>query len=109
MRARMAVAAVALCATAVAGGVPAGAAPRKFAPRVTNPWYPLKPGTVWRYRGSENGDRLLDVVRVTDRTKRIAGVDCTTVRDHVYANGKLFEETTDWFAQDTGGTLWYFG
>jgi hypothetical protein len=95
--------------SAVALTAPAGAAPRQFAPRVDNPWYPLLPGSVWRYRGSEDGKRLLDVVSVKHRTKLIAGVRCTVVRDHVYRNGRLAEDTTDWFAQDRGGTVWYFG
>ena len=31
------------------------------------------------------------------------------IRDVLYANGHLEEKTTDWYADDNGGTTWYFG
>ena len=84
-------------------------AARNFSAHVDNPWYPLKRGTVWRYRGSEGKDRTSNVVRVTHRTKRIKGVPCVVVRDRVYTNGHLSESTLDYFTQDGRGTVWYFG
>jgi hypothetical protein len=98
---------VALAAALVAG---AGAAPpKKFAPRVDNPWFPLVPGTTFVYRGTSDGHATRDVVTVTHRTKMIAGVRCTVVDDRVYEDGRLAERTTDWYAQDAGGTVGYFG
>jgi hypothetical protein len=83
--------------------------PARFVHRVDNRYFPLKPGTIWRYRGREDGDPVLDVVSVSKRTKRILGVDTTVVRDRTYVNGELHEDTQDWFAQDHDGTIWYFG
>ena len=96
----------------VACGSSPHAAPRHgraFVAHVTNPWFPLRPGTTFVYTGEKDGDRGRDVVRVTRRTKTIRGVRCTAVDDRLYANGHLAERTTDWYAQDAAGNVWYFG
>ena len=85
------------------------AAPGPWAERVDNPWFPLAPGTTFVYRGVENGKPSRDVVTVTSRTRVIDGVRCTEVSDRLYLGGRLAERTTDWYAQDGRGTVWYFG
>jgi hypothetical protein len=77
--------------------------------RVDNPWFPLKPGTRWDYRGSEDGDRTRDVMIATYRTTTIDGVVCRVVFDRVWTNGRLSERTHDFYAQTRRGTVWYFG
>jgi hypothetical protein len=94
---------------AVAACGSARAAPPAFADHVTNPWFPLKPGTVFVYTGQKDGEAGRDVVTVTRRTKVIRGVRCTEVSDRLYEHGHLAERTTDWYAQDAHGTVWYFG
>ena len=75
-----------------------------------NPYFPLQPGTVSRYRGSEGGERFNEVVTVTDRTKAILGVQTTVVRDVLRrVDGTLAEKTDDWYAADNDGNVWYFG
>src|SRR4051812_20135003 len=91
-----------------AAPAPASKAPR-FVGRVDNPWFPLRPGTRYLYRGVKDGKRSRDVVTVTHRTRAIAGVRCTVVRDLLYLRGRLEERTTDWYAQDARGNVWYFG
>ncbi len=76
---------------------------------VDNPWFPLKTGSVWRYRGVKDGKPSTDVVKVTGATKKILGVTTTAVDDRLYENGKLEEKTTDWYTQDRKGNVWYFG
>lgn len=83
--------------------------PAGFAARVTNPWFPLSPGTTLIYRGVKNGQPSRDVVTVTGRTRSIEGVRCTVVRDRLYLRGRLEERTQDWYAQDRAGNVWYFG
>ena len=93
-------------------GVAAAAAlgaDRGFTARVTNPYYPLLPGMRWEYRGVKDSRPLRDVVLVSGRTERVAGVACAVVIDRGYVDGRLRESTVDWFAQDAGGTVWYFG
>ena len=75
-----------------------------------NPYFPLEPGTVSRYRGTEDGDRYRERVVVTHRTKRIQGVTTTVVSDILRrADGSLAEKTRDWYAPDNDGNVWYFG
>jgi len=83
--------------------------PARFVAQVSNPWFPLTPGTTYVYVGEKDGQRGRDVVKVTGRTKTIRGVRCTAVDDRLYANGHLAERTTDWYAQDADGNVWYFG
>jgi hypothetical protein len=109
--ARSIVALLAAAASLGLGGyaVAAGPAPGNFVPHVTNPWFPLRTGTTWIYRGSKDGKPSRDVVTVTGATRTIAGVRATAVSDRLYEAGKLAERTTDWYAQDRSGTVWYFG
>jgi hypothetical protein len=83
--------------------------PHAFVRHVTNPWFPLRPGTQYVYRGVKDGEGARDVVTVTHRTKVIQGVRTTAVRDLLYLRGQLEERTTDWYAQDKRGNVWYFG
>jgi hypothetical protein len=84
---------------------PAGA----FVRTVDNPWFPLRPGTVLTYRGEDEGTPATDVFRVTHRTRRILGIRATVIDDRVYERGRLSERTTDWYAQDRAGNVWYLG
>ena len=67
------------------------------------------PGSVWRYRGTKDGRRADEVVRATRRTRTIEGVHAAAVRDRLALDGRPAEDTTDWYAQDQAGTVWYFG
>src|SRR5919109_2756131 len=83
--------------------------PSNFIRHVTNPYYPLKPGTLLVYKGVRDRQTQKDQVRVTYRTRRIEGVTTTAVSDVATHHGKLLEKTTDWYAQDKQGNVWYFG
>ncbi len=97
-----ALALVALLAAAPASG-------QRFDAHVDNPWFPLAPGTTYVYEGSKDGKAARDVYAVTHRTKRIDGARCVVVHDRLYLRGRLAERTTDYYAQDRRGTVWYFG
>ena len=97
-----------MLATALAvGALLAG--PGTFSPHVTNPYLPFEPGMRWVYRGVDGGREARDVVTVDARTETIDGVACAVVRDRVFLDGRLAEDTLDFYAQDAGGTVWYFG
>jgi hypothetical protein len=81
----------------------------KFVDRVDNPWFPLIPGTAFVYRGNKDGEPSRELLTVTSLTKMIQGVRCTAVHDRLYLSGRLEERTTDWYAQDVKGNVWYFG
>jgi hypothetical protein len=90
-------------------GWPATLSPSDFVARVDNPWFPLKPGSEYRYTGLKDRKAMVDIVKVTGRTKRILGVKTTVVHDVVKVDGKPEEETDDYYAQDRHGNVWYFG
>ncbi len=83
--------------------------PTRFATEVDNPWFPLKPGTTYVYRGHKDGKPSREVLAVTHLTKTIQGIRATVLHDNLYLGGKLEERTTDWYAQDTDGNVWYLG
>ena len=85
--------------------------PADFTTRIDNRWWPMAPGSRWRYRESvEDGGEHAVVVTVTDATRKIAnGVTARVVRDTVSEHGKVIEDTFDWYAQDRRGNVWYLG
>jgi hypothetical protein len=83
--------------------------PANFVSLVTNPYMPLLPGTVFVYKGQEDGKPALNITTVTRQSKQILGVNVTVVHDRVYIKKKLAEDTMDWYAQDKQGNVWYFG
>lgn len=108
-----------LAATTVIAGIGSQAAtatatnrlpgPASFASQIDNPWFPLKPGTVFVYRGVRDGEPARDVLTVTHRTRTIQGVRAAVIDDKLYLRGRLAERTTDWYAQDKAGNVWYLG
>jgi hypothetical protein len=80
-----------------------------FAPRITNPYLPLTPGSVWVYTGTKDGQTQRDVVSVTHGTKTIMGIRATVVTDVATHGSTVLERTTDWYAQDVHGNVWYLG
>lgn len=95
--------------TAEAAYAPNGPDPSRFVQNIDNPWFPLKPGTTFVYRGGKDGKAGSDIVQVTHRTKLISGVRTVAVDDTLILNGKVEEHTIDWYAQDRAGNVWYFG
>jgi hypothetical protein len=83
--------------------------PANFVAKVDNPYYPLPAGTTLVYKGIKDGQTQIDRFTVTNRKKKVLGVAVTVVHDVARHNGRLLEETWDWYAQDTSGNVWYFG
>ncbi len=85
--------------------------PAEFTTEIDNPYWPMKPGTRWTYRETdEEGGKLKVVVIVTNLTKKIAnGITARVVRDTVTEDGEIVEDTKDWYAQDAKGNIWYLG
>src|SRR3954454_21433156 len=100
-------------AATVAAGTQAGStqiARADFAHPQANPWFPLRPGTTTVLRGTDEGERLRERVHVTGQTKTIQGIRARVVSDVLRRSiGRLAERTTDWYAADNAGNVWYFG
>jgi hypothetical protein len=92
--------------SAARASLPAGS----FGHPVSNPWFPLVPGTTTVLRGTDEARHFRERVRVTHRTRTIQGVTTRVVRDVLRRNdGSLAESTSDWYADDDRGNVWYFG
>jgi hypothetical protein len=81
-----------------------------YATTIDNPYFPLPVGRTWVYRGVKDGRSQVDRVTVTDRTKVVAeGIAARVVTDVATHDGKVLEKTSDWYAQDKQGNVWYVG
>lgn len=93
------------------GNEPVNLDPENFTTKIDNRYWPMVPRTRWTYRETDQeGAELQVVVTVTEQTKKIAnGITARVVRDTVTEDGKLVEDTFDWYAQDEQGSIWYLG
>lgn len=80
-----------------------------FSAHVTNPYFRLIPGRTLVYeKQTEDGLERVEV-KTLHGTVEIDGIPCRAVRDTVYLDGELIEDTIDWFSQHDNGTVWYLG
>jgi hypothetical protein len=83
--------------------------PADFVAAIDNPYLPFVPGSRWVYEGTDDGETERIEVEVTTDSREVMGVTTTVVRDIVYVDGELAEDTFDWYAQDRDGNVWYMG
>ncbi len=83
--------------------------PAAFSPNISNPLFPLRVGRTMVYRGTKDGKAALDIFTVTSRTEVVGGVVARVVEDRLYLDNVLAERTSDYYAQDLCGNVWYFG
>ena len=78
--------------------------PADFSAKVDNPYLPLVPGTVLKYVEKTNEGEQDNVITITKDVKTIIGVPCVVVHDVVLKDGKVKEDTWDWYSQHKDGT-----
>jgi len=83
--------------------------PANFVSVIDNPYYPLPVGRVLIYTGIKDGQTQKDTVTVTSQTKVIEGITATVITDVAKHGSALLEKTSDWYAQDNLGNVWYLG
>ena len=83
--------------------------PAEFVHGNANAYFPLAVGTEWVYQGVVDGHHERIELVVTPRTRPILGVETIGVRDVNFVDGELSARTTDWYAHDAEGNVWYFG
>ena len=83
--------------------------PVNFVAVVDNPYFPMLVGSRWVYEGEADGETERVEIVVTEQRKTVMGIAATVVRDSVYVDDELVEDTYDWFAQDRDGNVWYLG
>lgn len=76
---------------------------------VDNSFFPAPVGAQWVYEAeTEDGLERIEV-SVDAETKDVWGTTARVIRDTVYVDDELAEDTWDWFAQDGDGNVWYLG
>jgi hypothetical protein len=77
--------------------------------QITNTFVPWTPGSKHTFqKETEDGTEEI-IVEVLAGTRLVNGVECVVVRDRVFLDGVLIEDTHDWYAQDDAGNVWYMG
>ena len=84
-------------------------APANFTHVITNPYFPLVPGTTFTSIEKEGRETQEVRTTVTHDTRKVMGVKCVVVHDVVTLEGVVLEDTYDWYAQDKDRAVWYFG
>ena len=82
---------------------------------LTHPYFPFTSGKIYRYESEDidpdtgEVEHEVIIVEALDMTRNVAGIESRIVRDRVFVEGLLIEDTFDWYAQDTDGNVWYVG
>ena len=93
------------------GADPVNLDPANFSADITNPYWPMKPGTRWTYRsvdadGEPPGHRHRRHHGHQEAGQRRHG---RVVRDTARSEGRDHRGHLDWYAQDSEGNVWYMG
>lgn len=78
--------------------------PTTFVAGIDHPFFPMEVGATFIFDGDEHVE-----VEVLPDTKVIMGITATVVRDRVFEDCVLIEDTLDWYGQDALGNVWYLG
>jgi hypothetical protein len=83
--------------------------PADFVGAVSNPWFPLRPGTVWTYHGVKDAKQAIEVLTVLSQPTVIDGVPCVALQDDLTLNRVKVERSVTYYAQHRDGGVWLFG
>ncbi len=76
---------------------------------ITNPWFPVVPGTRWIWHGQDRGLPMVLEQWVTNGTRLIDGVVARAVMDKDIVDRQVIGGAVDYYAQDDEGNVWYLG
>jgi hypothetical protein len=83
-----------------------------FAPGapIDHPYFPILDGLTRVFEGSDaDGNVERFELTLVGPGPVILGVQTTARRDRAFEEGRIVEDTFDYYAQDTKGNVWYFG
>lgn len=83
--------------------------PAELSADITNPLFPWPVAGTWSYASEGPDGSETTEISVEQDTFDVNGVAARVVRDTVYLDGELIEDTRDWYAQDADGNVWYLG
>lgn len=76
---------------------------------ITNTYFPAPVGATWTYEAKTDEGTERTEVEVLATSKAVWDATATVVRDTVYLNDEVIEDTWDWYGQDADGNVWYLG
>ena len=84
--------------------------PAGFTKTVDNPYLPLPVGAQWEYEvlTAEGEVNRLEIEVLPDE-KSLMGIETRSVRETLFLDNTLEENTVSWYAQDDAGNVWLFG
>ena len=84
--------------------------PAAFTKTVDNPFLPLPVGAQWEYEviTAEGAVDRVEVEVLPDK-KSVTGIETTSVRETLFIDGEIEENTVGWYAQDDAGNVWLLG
>jgi hypothetical protein len=74
---------------------------------IDNPYFPLLDKLTRIFESDDGSERF--ELRVMGAGPMILDVQTTSRRDRAFEEGRLVEDTFDFYAQDTAGNVWYLG
>jgi len=83
--------------------------PDDFVGYVDNAWFPLEQGSTWTYDVEADGQVGESTVTVEPSNLLLEGVKVTSVLTSTSLDAAPATETTDYYAQDLDGNVWWFG
>ena len=76
---------------------------------INNAFFPLVVGTQWVLEGIEDGELIHVEITVLDETEDVAGITTRVMEEAEWVDGELAEISRNFFAQEDGGTVCYYG
>jgi len=98
-----------LCELVGGGAYAPSIDPEDFVEEVTNPFFPLVPGSTKVFLSDTDEGLERIETTVTFEREEVMGVSCVVVHDVAFLEGEVIEDTLDYYAQDVAGNVWYFG
>ena len=76
---------------------------------LNNKYIPYQIGRKYVFEGETSDGLERNEIQRIDAIKVVIGINVAVIRDIVWVDGILEEDTRDWFAQDDDGNVWYMG
>jgi len=79
------------------------------AAQLQNQYFPIHPGRQWQLEGTKGGDVINLTITVLGATQVIGGVTTQVIEERETVNGVEVEVSQNFFAENSNGTVCYFG
>jgi hypothetical protein len=81
----------------------------ELSPSLTHELFPAPAGARWTYEAKKPDGTERIEIEVLPEKKSVWGTSATVIRDTVFLDDEMIEDTWDWYAEDASGNVWYLG